>query len=49
MRQLYREQRDVLAETLMGREAGRLDVAYLSDGSSDRDRGRSPTRRHRQS
>jgi GntR family transcriptional regulator/MocR family aminotransferase len=45
MRQLYREQRDALAETLMRRAAGRLDVAspdqgmhliaYLSDGSSD--------------
>jgi GntR family transcriptional regulator / MocR family aminotransferase len=45
MRQLYREQRDALAETLMGRAADRLDVAlpdqgmhlvaYLCDGSSD--------------
>src|SRR5215831_5361007 len=45
MRQLYREQRDALAETLSRRAAGRLDVAlpdqgmhlvaYLSDGSSD--------------
>jgi GntR family transcriptional regulator/MocR family aminotransferase len=45
MRQLYREQRDALAETLMRRTAGRLDVAvpdqgmhlvaYLCDGSSD--------------
>ena len=45
MRQLYREQRDALAETLMRRAAGRLDVAlpdqgmhliaYLSEGSSD--------------
>src|SRR5262252_8287366 len=45
MRQLYREQRDALAETLMRRAAGRLDVAlpdqgmhlvaYLCDGSSD--------------
>ena len=45
MRQLYREQRDALAETLMRRAADRLDVAvpdqgmhlvaYLCDGSSD--------------
>jgi GntR family transcriptional regulator/MocR family aminotransferase len=45
MRQLYREQRDALAETLMRRTADRLDVAvpdqgmhlvaYLCDGSSD--------------
>ena len=45
MRQLYREQRDALAETLMRRAADRLDVAvpdqgmhlvaYLRDGSSD--------------
>jgi GntR family transcriptional regulator/MocR family aminotransferase len=45
MRQLYREQRDALAETLMRRAAGRLDVAlpdqgmhlvaYLRGGSSD--------------
>jgi GntR family transcriptional regulator / MocR family aminotransferase len=45
MRELYREQRDALAETLMRRAAGRLDVArpdqgmhlvaYLRDGSSD--------------
>jgi GntR family transcriptional regulator/MocR family aminotransferase len=45
MRQLYREQRNALAETLMRRAGGRLDVAlpdqgmhlvaYLSDGSSD--------------
>ncbi len=45
MRQLYRDQRDALAETLMRRAADRLDVvvpdqgmhlvAYLSDGSSD--------------
>jgi GntR family transcriptional regulator/MocR family aminotransferase len=45
MRQLYREQRDALAETLRRRAAGRLDVAlpdqgmhlvaYLRDGSSD--------------
>jgi GntR family transcriptional regulator / MocR family aminotransferase len=45
MRQLYREQRDALAETLTRRAAGRLDVAlpdqgmhlvaYLRDGSSD--------------
>jgi GntR family transcriptional regulator/MocR family aminotransferase len=45
MRQLYREQRDALAETLMRRAAGQLAVAlpdqgmhlvaYLSDGSSD--------------
>ena len=45
MRQLYREQRDALAETLTRRAAGRLEVAlpdqgmhlvaYLSDGSSD--------------
>jgi GntR family transcriptional regulator/MocR family aminotransferase len=45
MRQLYREQRDALAGTLMRRAAGRLDVAvpdqgmhlvaYLCDGSSD--------------
>jgi GntR family transcriptional regulator / MocR family aminotransferase len=45
MRQLYREQRDALAETLMRRAANRLDVAvpeqgmhlvaYLRDGSSD--------------
>jgi GntR family transcriptional regulator / MocR family aminotransferase len=45
MRQLYREQRDALAETLMRRAAGRLEVAvpdqgmhlvaYLCDGSSD--------------
>jgi len=45
IRQLYREQRDALAETLIRRGAGRLDVAlpdqgmhlvaYLRDGSSD--------------
>src|SRR5437899_11444602 len=45
MRQLYRDQRDALAETLMRRAADRLDVmvpdqgmhlvAYLRDGSSD--------------
>jgi len=45
MRQLYREQRDALAETLMRRAADRLEVAvpdqgmhlvaYLCDGSSD--------------
>jgi GntR family transcriptional regulator/MocR family aminotransferase len=45
MRQLYREQRDSLAETLTRRAAARLDVAlpdqgmhlvaYLRDGSSD--------------
>ena len=45
MRQLYREQRDALAEILMQRAAGRLDVAvpdqgmhlvaYLCDASSD--------------
>jgi GntR family transcriptional regulator / MocR family aminotransferase len=45
MRQLYREQRDALAETLMRRAAGRFEVAvpdqgmhlvaYLCDGSSD--------------
>jgi len=45
MRQLYREQRDALVQTLMRRAAGRLDVAvpdqgmhlvaYLRDGSSD--------------
>jgi len=45
MRQLYRDQRDALAETLMRRAANRLDVAvpdqgmhlvaYLRDGSSD--------------
>ena len=45
MRQLYRGQRDALAETLTRRAAGRLDVAlpdqgihlvaYLRDGSSD--------------
>ncbi len=45
MRQLYREQRDALAETLTRRAADRLDVvvpdqgmhlvAYLCDGSSD--------------
>jgi GntR family transcriptional regulator/MocR family aminotransferase len=45
MRELYREQRDALAETLMRRAADRLDVAppdqgmhlvaYLRDGSSD--------------
>jgi GntR family transcriptional regulator / MocR family aminotransferase len=45
MRQLYREQRDALAETLTRRAAGRLEVAlpdqgmhlvaYLPDGSSD--------------
>jgi GntR family transcriptional regulator/MocR family aminotransferase len=45
MRQLYREQRDALAETLMRRAGGRLDVAlpdqgmhlvaYLRGGSSD--------------
>jgi GntR family transcriptional regulator/MocR family aminotransferase len=45
MRQLYREQRDALAETLIRRAAGRLDaalpdqgmhlVAYLPDGTSD--------------
>jgi len=45
MRQLYREQRDALAETLMRRAADRLDVAvpyqgmhlvaYLCEGSSD--------------
>jgi GntR family transcriptional regulator / MocR family aminotransferase len=45
MRQLYREQRDALAETLMRRAADRLDVAvpdqgmhlvaYLRDGSPD--------------
>src|SRR5262244_3099475 len=45
MRQLYREQRDALAETLTRRAAARLDVAlpdqgmhlvaYLRDGSSD--------------
>ena len=45
IRQLYREQRDALAETLTRRAAGRLDVAlpdqgmhlvaYLRDGSSD--------------
>jgi len=45
MRELYREQRDALAETLMRRGADRLDVvrpdqgmhlvAYLRDGSSD--------------
>jgi GntR family transcriptional regulator/MocR family aminotransferase len=45
MRQLYREQRDALAETLMRRAGDRLDVAvpdqgmhlvaYLHDGSSD--------------
>ena len=45
MRQLYRDQRDALAETLMRRAAGRLEVAvpdqgmhlvaYLRDGSSD--------------
>jgi GntR family transcriptional regulator/MocR family aminotransferase len=45
MRQLYREQRDALAETLIRRAADRLDVAvpdqgmhliaYLRDGSSD--------------
>src|SRR3974390_2235100 len=45
MRQLYREQRDALVETLMRHAADRLDVAvpdqgmhlvtYLSDGSSD--------------
>ena len=45
MRQLYREQRDTLAETLMQQAGDRLDVAvpdqgmhlvaYLSDGSSD--------------
>jgi GntR family transcriptional regulator / MocR family aminotransferase len=45
MRQLYREQRDALAETLTRRAAGRLEVAlpdqgmhliaYLKDGSSD--------------
>ena len=45
MRQLYREQRDALAETLTRRAVGRLDVAlpdqgmhlvaYLRDGSSD--------------
>ena len=45
MRQLYREQRDALAETLTRRAAGALDVAlpdqgmhlvaYLRDGSSD--------------
>jgi GntR family transcriptional regulator/MocR family aminotransferase len=44
MRQLYRDQRDALAETLMGRAADRLEVvvpdqgmhlvAYLRDGSS---------------
>jgi len=47
MRQLYREQRDALAETLRRRAAGRLDVAlpdqgmhlvaYLRDGVSDID------------
>src|SRR5262249_58737826 len=45
MRQLYREQRDALAEALTRRAADRLDVAlpdqgmhlvaYLRDGSSD--------------
>jgi GntR family transcriptional regulator/MocR family aminotransferase len=45
MRQLYRDQRDALAETLMRRAADRLEVvvpdqgmhlvAYLRDGSSD--------------
>jgi GntR family transcriptional regulator/MocR family aminotransferase len=45
MRQLYREQRDALAETLTRRAAGKLEVAlpdqgmhligYLKDGSSD--------------
>jgi GntR family transcriptional regulator/MocR family aminotransferase len=45
MRLLYRDQRDALAETLMRRAAGQLDVAvpdqgmhlvaYLRDGSSD--------------
>jgi GntR family transcriptional regulator/MocR family aminotransferase len=45
MRQLYREQRDALADTLMRRAADRLEVmvpdqgmhlvAYLRDGSSD--------------
>jgi GntR family transcriptional regulator/MocR family aminotransferase len=45
MRELYREQRDALAQTLIRRAADRLDVAvpdqgmhlvaYLSDGSSD--------------
>ena len=45
MRQLYREQRDALAETLMRRATDRLDVAvpdqgmhlvaYLRDGTSD--------------
>ena len=45
MRELYREQRDALAETLMRRAADRLDVArpdqgmhlvaYLRDASSD--------------
>jgi GntR family transcriptional regulator/MocR family aminotransferase len=45
IRQLYREQRDALAQTLTRRAAGRLDVAlpdqgmhlvaYLRDGSSD--------------
>jgi GntR family transcriptional regulator/MocR family aminotransferase len=45
MRQMYREQRDALAETLTRRAAGRLKVdvpdqgmhliAYLEDGASD--------------
>src|SRR5262245_65740078 len=57
IRQLYREQRDALAETLTRRAAGRLDVAlpdqgmhlvaYLRDGSSDIEVEAAAQRRYR--